>query len=415
MKTILGGSFDSTGTIAPGNTYYCFPYMSRALAAASATVESENTFPSRLVGNLQSLRFYVVSNTLSTASTTVTLRINSTDTALTVTVPAGGTGWYEIESTVAVIATDTITIEFECAAGGTGTILLSVFQSLFEPTTSTNYVWRESVFGNPGITASSVTRYASLSPNANTGTTLSETNQYRLALYDTTASNYAVRAGANARSTSTVLRVRIAGGDGNQTNTVTASSTATFEDTTNTDALTSQTTVYNQRLTTGTGSGSFNWRLGGCLMTSEDGAWVSAGNTQAGVTRAASGTPTYYQPIGLLVADGLAASEMIAPFNLTIQKVTARVMTNTYSASCSITIYINGVASAATYNIASAATGQQGSYAFDLDVNEGDRIAIGVAGGTSGNIEFASMQIGYVETPAPPAGANADLLLLGVG
>ncbi len=64
----------------------------------------------------------VSANSLTTADTTITMRLNGADSALDVTISAGSTGIFEDADTVEIAVNDLINWELAVASGGSGTI-----------------------------------------------------------------------------------------------------------------------------------------------------------------------------------------------------------------------------------------------------------------------------------------------------
>lgn len=110
--------------IVPTNTFYA-PYT----GGLSASVEELVRIPSKFGGRIRWLRSHTNLNTLSTATTTVALRINGTN-QLSFTISAGSTTDQEDDNISAPIefdAEDDITAMVSVEAGGSGTIDIAVY------------------------------------------------------------------------------------------------------------------------------------------------------------------------------------------------------------------------------------------------------------------------------------------------
>jgi len=95
-------------------TTWRMPYA----ADASAGTQSNNQFPMPLAGTFSNLYVWVFSNS-STANVTMTLNVNSVNSALVVTIPAGMTGTFsDLVHTVAVLAGNFVQLEGSAATTG---------------------------------------------------------------------------------------------------------------------------------------------------------------------------------------------------------------------------------------------------------------------------------------------------------
>lgn len=98
---------------------------------------NEKTSRLRLVGAVNNLTTRVPSNTLTSATTTVTFVQNGTGTSLQVSIGAGLTGEFEDSThSVSVVATDEVEVHVNTANVGSGQIVMSGWSMLFSGTTT---------------------------------------------------------------------------------------------------------------------------------------------------------------------------------------------------------------------------------------------------------------------------------------
>jgi len=219
---------------------------------------------------------------LSTGTTTVRLRKNGGNGNMVVSIPALATGFFiDDTNTDSVTAGDTV-----CFSVLTGSALLTTLRSVT--------MLAKSASGNPhvylGLNNGSGT-LASLTVASRTGyfpicgqqtgdgnTTDNEYNRTRIPCAGT-VKNMQMLVTGNARGTDTVIMLRKNGADTSITFTVPAATTGTFEDTTNSESVAANDTI-SYRMTTGTGTGSFNASRISCLFESTNNEWPLLAHSQ---------------------------------------------------------------------------------------------------------------------------------------
>lgn len=229
----IAGRAGSGGSArAPGDTHY----IPATGAHNTETVEAHIQGDISHDATLRDLKTYVMTNTLSTATMTFTVRAAGSDTSMTTSYTAGQTGQKEDTSnTASVSAGDSITHKIAVAAGGTGTAVPT--QISMEVETSTTVVTHLHQANNESETSytSGTTYY--LGPGGFlTPATTTEAEEQGEVNADSTLANLHAYVGTNS-GTSTSVRVRVNGSDGNGVVTWTTGQTGYKEDTSNTDSL----------------------------------------------------------------------------------------------------------------------------------------------------------------------------------
>jgi len=180
--------------------------------------------------DISNLRVYIEANDRN-GSTTVTLRKNETDTALTVTIGASSTGEFEDSDSVSFSNGDTA--DHEITVGGTsGAIEIDCISCLFED--STNHV--KYLVGNRGstLTPSDVYYY---SIGALPARSTTETDVYTTVRQAYTIDKARIYLDTNSITAASYYKSRVNEADGNISITITASTTGEFEDASGSDSL----------------------------------------------------------------------------------------------------------------------------------------------------------------------------------
>lgn len=249
-------SGDDDQLVSAANFRYAQPF---GILAHNAT-ESNCQMIMRTAGTISNLEVLVGDNTLN-GSATVTVRVNGTDTGLTTTVaPAATIGYFVDDTNTATVAAGDKVSLIITAGGSTGSIGCDFVRTVFTASNTSDTVTRLTCGGpeaGAGVTytTASTTAYNVLNGVMRSSVTTESITKCRQRRRGT-MKNLAVRVRTNTRSTSTVIRLRKNGADGNQVITVTAGTTGWLEDITNTDTVAAGDD-FNYSLTTGTGTGNF--------------------------------------------------------------------------------------------------------------------------------------------------------------
>lgn len=282
-KTLLVQSSETRYDLGSGATRY-FPAITGGLYAGTAQVNTQKTW--RTAGVASNLGIQIAVNSRTTNSS-ITLMINGSASALTKSITALTTGWFEDNvNTASIAAGDEVNIG---VVGGTGGSALGwkLMSWVFEATSNTVQVLGHS----SGVTLSSAssTNYQQFSGKPSSYGSTESITQIAVPVAGT-LKNLCLYISANARTTDTVLRSRINGGFGNMTITVAGGTTGVFvEDTSNTDTIAAGNLI-NYSATTGTGSEAMVIQVGAVEFENTAGKSFISGGRGAGVTIHATDT-----------------------------------------------------------------------------------------------------------------------------
>lgn len=377
VKTILSSSHSNSeaGTTAAGATeFWLFGYASFEKNATESTREIIYRAP----GTLSKL--YVRVNTNSTsASSTVTIRKNAADTALSVTIGAAATGEFEDADSVTVAAGDKLCIK--TVSGGTGTFTMTIVSCIWDATTncSVRYVAK-------GYTITSTTLNFLPIVGDRSGTTGTEANVENTIKTAGTVKNAAIFVSSNARPNNTPFVVRKNRADTAIVVTFGNIETGHKEDTTN-----SVSYAVDDELNWG-----FDPGTGTAALVAQSFAVDYETTTNGVLTRGCVGTTadvivnsssTWYFPIGGGNAENVTTEsnvQMKAREAFTFKNLVAYTNLNSITASSTINFRVNGANSALTLTIAGSATGFFANTTDSVTVAAGDLIDFQIVTGATG-------------------------------
>lgn len=230
----------------PGDTKYAG--CGQANAQTNQTVEARRQVAYRTTGTMSKLYYLTRSNSLSTAATTVRLRVAGANGNLTLSVTAAATGEFEDTSNSdSITAGNLLDYSVVVAAGGTGEIYTNAISNLYSVTGAA--LTRMIASGLGSISFAEETRFHGWVGTGAWNTVEDETKAYVKAAG--TLKNMFAYIISNDRLSTTTFGSRVNGVTGALTLSVTGSSTGVFEDTSNTDSVTAGQYV-NAYVTTGT-------------------------------------------------------------------------------------------------------------------------------------------------------------------
>lgn len=330
------------------------PLVGRLSTSAAADANVECAI--RDAGTLAHLYARAPTNT-ATGPSTVTLRVNAVDTALTVSFGASEVGVKEDTSnTVAVVDGDEacwkVVVPTEA---GTRTLTLSVLGCSFTPTTTTNCVALLQTSGSDVVNSASATRFAKL--QGITNFVAAETNE-KFRIRNVGASrDLSVLVSANARTTDTVFKTRLNGADGAQAVTFGNVETGRKDDATNSDTLAVGDDL-NLAVTTGTGTQSLTVQTITTTYVSTNGVFPLLLSSD-GVAQAFNVT-TFYGLAGDLDIQKTTEddAELVPRFDFTLKELSALCSANTITTSATlIRVRVNGADGNQSLSYAAAETG----------------------------------------------------------
>ena len=190
-------------------------------------------------GTLYGFGIRLRTNSLAAGPGTFKITKNNSDTVLSISVSTGQTGWFENTSdTVSISANDLIEVKHTLTGGEAGTFRIQILRTEYDTNTSTTNTISVLKSDGTGSTGSGTTYYGYLGGLSN-GTNTTEANAQAKLQYAATLRNLRVNILTNTRTTSTTIRTRVNGANGNMSVTIPASPNGTgwFEDTSNTDTI----------------------------------------------------------------------------------------------------------------------------------------------------------------------------------
>ena len=315
--------------------------------------ESDSNFTWRTAGTFSNLYVNVLAN--DRAASTFRTRKGTSNANLVVSITGSTTGKFEDTSNSDVVtAGDNWHYSMTTGAGGT-TFTYTPMQVLFAATTNT--VSRVGCDANGNTMTASSTH---VGPLAGDGTlSATDADSVRHITYRTagTLNNLFLRIRTNGRSTTSTVRSRIGGANGNMSASVAGSATGNFEDTTNSDTV-SVGTLVGWAYVTGTGTG--NVETMGCFadFTTTNGQAMYSAAAGGGQTVLANVT-TYYGFSGGLrtsTTESNTIGEANLPFTASLMQ--CNISANTVTAASTLTLRINsGAGAAETVSITASTTG----------------------------------------------------------
>lgn len=265
-------------------------------------------------------------------------------------------------------------------------------------------------FPSGTIDVASITRYWPIQGEINAdGQTSAAVVAWKVYGY-TSVEAIQVRVTANARTNDTTFRLNVNGSPAGSTITFAAAATGLQTATGMALALSPGDTVCMQH-TTGTGTEAITVSfIGATLKSTGNASEIFACNT-GGVGRTASATASYYLPGSALIQNETTeTTERVKPgFAARCADLRANIESNTYSASCTLSLMVNGVAQI-TKTIAAGATGWQENNSDTFDIDDNDEISFEIVGGTSGSLAWSGLGITMEEIPAGGAIVGKGLL-----
>jgi hypothetical protein len=256
----LQGANINLSSPAATTTYY------EALAGAGVTLqttEANAQCKMQSGGTLKNLFLNITTNTSDLAS--VKSRINGADGTLLITVL--GTGIAEDTThSDPYVAGDLVNYAFTTGGAGGGNFF-ATGGAATETTDSVFPVFTGTI-STSGVTVNaSQTVYFLVGGEMGTGGTATEANVRGQINYAATASKLEVYISANTVSATSTLKLRKNGADGNQSVSITASTTGWFEDASNTDSIASGDEIDYQLATGGSGTSLTLFNIGMLLTT----------------------------------------------------------------------------------------------------------------------------------------------------
>jgi hypothetical protein len=314
--------------------------------------EPNNQLICRTVGTYQLLTVRVTVNTYTTATLTIRVRKNSANGNPVVSVAAATTGSFQDTTNSDTVGDgDTIGFHWAVAGGGSGTCTVNVGYAIFETSDPAKTTMRWATDNSNLTTATS--RYVPVSAQGQWANT-TEANAQSEARITGTAYRVYVRLSSNTRNGDSTFAFRLNGADSALTVSVPASTSGTFENTTDTVAIAIGDLI-NWRAAAGGTSGTlaiqhvvleYETVTGACQIQTARAETINANVT------------TYLPAGGILIQDteSIVAFPMGVPGEISDLQIT--VSANTVSAASTLRNRKNGANGAVAVSIPASTTGR---------------------------------------------------------
>lgn len=245
-------------------------FMGAAGSALSDGTETRTQFKSRTVATV--LNFYIdVLANARTSATTFGSRKNTANGNLVVSVPIAGTGVFEDTVNTDTLASGDLFNYYSATGAGVGAVSWDANGTDFSTTNGKSHCLSS---GINGAIAAATTTYYPIGGDQNVNAT--ESLIQLRANVPHVASNLECHLSLNTVTAASTLTFRKNGGNGNQSVSITASTTGFFEDTVNTDTILTADEL-DYQLTTGATGTSLTMNTIGYLIT------ATAVKSQAGL------------------------------------------------------------------------------------------------------------------------------------
>ena len=372
-----------------------YQLLDHSVGVSGNATEANAQSPWGIAGTFSRLSVTITTNDRSTS--TVTMRIDGADGNLTVTIPASTTGTFEDTSNTDVISGGELVNTF-LALGGTGSNFIEGPRSIdFTPASGAAHRLASGAQSN----LNSVNPYF-FAPIGGQQTGSFTEAHYQVACPAGTWSNLAFEMRTNSRGTATDVKSRVGGADGNQIVTVSAGTTGSFEDVTNSDTV-SAGDLIGITVDNGTGGGNFRTHWIGTAFAPSGSQYLLGCAQGGGGETFTTGSPIFHPPAGWLSPGYATEATAQAPITrpATLSRVRTYVFANGATSASTVRARVNGADGNGVVTITAATTG-----AFE-DVTNSDSLADGddlcweieVGSGGTGTIQLATIS-GWLTIPS---------------
>jgi len=391
VKSLLTASFNTRATTAGATQYWILGTAPLTLSATEANV----AVPYRSAGTFSKLYIRVTANTTS-ASSTLVVRKNGADQALTLTIPAATAGVFEdTTNTFSITAGDLV--NYKTVSGGTGVVTISLISVIFDATT--NCV-SKLIADGVAHTSASASRFHVIS-GANSAVSSSGTTPNNTIRKVATFKNHATYVSANARTTNTVFTLRKNAVDSTVTVTFGNVETGLKEDSTHT-SVTAANDVLDYKTSTGTGTETLTTEYEAIEAEHATDCLVSASSLGASADQIANFATTWYMPIGgsTQIFSSEANTQQKPRAGFIISELTFRTNVNTLDGACVVTLRKNGADTALTVTMTAGSTTPVTDSTHTVSVGSNDDINLSiVSAGTTGAITLRQIAVWLKTVP----------------
>lgn len=414
MTTVLQaqGALASGGSIGPFTSgFACLCNSWFGIGNITSSPGASITY--RVTGTISHLCLNVDNNSLD-AATDLTVYQNGGATALTISVPAGTSGYFDnTTDTVAVASGDVIYI-FISVPATAGTALPACISTLFTPSGANVAQIVSGSTRSVGQSTASATNYIPLGGHFDAlNTTENRAQQY--VGYAGTFSKFYITSSLNTRATTSTARLRKNGANGNLVISITPGVSGIYEDLVNSDSFVAGD-LGNFSTTLGTGIGNLNIQQWAVLYeNSTNNGLILFGRPGAGFAPTSNVSRWVSVGGGTTVYSTESPVQTKALIDFTASKMSLFVSANTISFNAStLWLNVNAVTTALTVSIGAGATGRFSDITNTVAVVATDLLSylfIGGAGGGTMTCRTISMS---GEFPPTPSGLSSTVLKCGV-
>lgn len=282
---ILGGGADTTGIASEANAKGNF----------------------RIAGTLMNLYVNIITN--DRAASTLRTRKATSNGNEVVTVTGSTTGKFEDTTNTDTVAQgDDWHYQFVTGAGGT-VFTYALLQILFSANSNTVLEHTDD-----GTSTSGTAATLDIVVGSHGATNATEANQQWRVKTACTWQNSRIAISVNSRGSDSTMRSRVAGVNGNQSITITASTTGNYQDDTNTDVLTTGTKI-SYRIVTAGASGTQTWTtMGGAISTTNNSFHLIVGHSSSQTV--VTSTTDYFPIAGDITNPSASESDVTAEANM---------------------------------------------------------------------------------------------------
>lgn len=365
----------------------------------------------RTAGRVSQLYVRVTANTIA-GNSTITVRNNAADTALTVTIGPNTPGVFQDTThEITIAAGDKLAYRFVPGAS-TGTITLAVLAVAFDTNSGTTTLTRLVCGGvGTGVSTASTSRYNAISGEFTAANAVESVCKARIKT-PCLCKNLAVNVSANARTTNTTFRMRKNGANGNQVITYGPSETGLKEDITNSDSLAVEDD-YTSVVETLTGTEAMTVRsLCVDMETTNSIASLVCART-TGINHNANLT-AYYPIAGSVSASTTENNRKVKALDtFTVSDLTLILSTNTVTAPSTLTLRKNGTDTALAITIQESTSGITTNNSDTVSFTANDELSLALAAGATGTtmtIRFISVNMFGFTARVPTLTPESDLI-----
>lgn len=333
------------------------PYLPAAMGGSDTSNTEATVSLASPAGMYSQMNCFISAN--DRGASTYVFRVNGANGNQNLSIGSSASGQFtDTSNTDTVVAGDLVAYHPIIGSGGT-TCFVRSNSIKFAAATNTKTLIGKSSSNN--LSTASTTFYNGIFGNVG-GSNLAATEAPVQTLIRTagTLSNLRAYASANARSSTTTIRSRVNGGNGNQTLSIGSGATGAFEDTSNTDTV-ADGDLINRSATTGTGTGNLTISMHSIVLMTTNKKFQYGVGTDAGLAFNVSTTNYLYPSSGLIAAQTSTTEsqeQALALTKMTLSKLNIYISANTVVAGSTLTLRVNGSNGNQSVAIAGLTTGR---------------------------------------------------------